>query len=46
MDKRFLQINTYGLNERKVKGVTSQTMQFDEEAVRELKKILENEFHE
>jgi hypothetical protein len=46
MDKRFLQINTYRLNERKVKGVTSQTTQFDEEAVRELKKILENEFHE
>jgi hypothetical protein len=44
--QKFLQINTYGSTERKVKGVTSQTMQFDEEAVRELKKILENEFKE
>jgi hypothetical protein len=44
--QKFLQINTYGSNERKVKGVTGQTIQLDEEEVKELKKTLENKFQE
>ena len=41
--KRYLQIDTYGSERRKIKGETSQCLQFDESCALELKRIIEDE---
>lgn len=41
---RYLQIETLGTSQRKVVGVVSQTLQFDQAAITELKRILATEF--
>lgn len=40
----YIQINTYGSNNRKVKGVASQTIQLSEEVVNQLQTIFKSEF--
>jgi hypothetical protein len=42
--ERYLQIETLGSAERQVVGVPSQTIQFDQAAIAELKRILATEF--
>lgn len=39
--KKFLQIDTYGSNQRKIKGKKSQSIRFSEEAISQLKNIIE-----
>jgi hypothetical protein len=39
--KRYLQLETFGSPTRKLKGKTSQSVQFDETSLRELKRIIE-----
>ena len=41
--EKYLQINTYGSAERKVKGVPSQTIRFSPEAIAQLREILAQE---
>ncbi len=41
---KLLQIDTYGSNSRKLRGKTSQTIRFSTEALRQLKRILANDF--
>ncbi len=40
--EKFLQIDTYGSKERKLKGKKSQTIRFTPKAIKSLKDILEN----
>ena len=42
--KRYLQIDTYGSPHRVFTGSKSQSIQFDEDSIRELKTILDREF--
>jgi hypothetical protein len=42
--RKYIQLVTYGTNERQVRGGASQTTQFDEAAARQLKAIIENTF--
>jgi hypothetical protein len=42
--KRYLQIDTYGSERRKISGKKSQTVQFDEQSANALKKLLEETF--
>ena len=37
---RFLQIDTYGSENRQIKGKKSQSIRFDEKAIKQLKEIL------
>lgn len=39
---RYLQLDTHGSDERKMTGKLSQTLQFDGQRARQLKRILEN----
>ncbi|MGG0643535.1 hypothetical protein ABE021_06300 [Sporosarcina gallistercoris] len=39
----YIQINTYGSSDRKIKGIASQTIQLSEEVVNELQMIFKNE---
>ena len=39
--KRYLQLETFGSPTRKLKGKTSQSVQFDETSLRELQRIIE-----
>lgn len=43
-DGKFLQIDTYGSNKRQIRGKKSQSFRLSEEAINELKIILEKEF--
>jgi hypothetical protein len=43
--RKYLQINTYGSNERKVIGKVSQSIQFDEKAMRKLLNIIKIEIN-
>ena len=43
---RYLQLDTYGSEHRKIKGKTSQSLQFDAEAARQLRKVIEATFPE
>ncbi|RKD26048.1 hypothetical protein BEP19_02445 [Ammoniphilus oxalaticus] len=42
--EKYIQINTYGSKERQVKGVASQSIQFNKSSVRQLLEIIGNEF--
>ena len=42
--RKLLQISTYGRDSRQDRGKLSQTVQFDEEAARELFSIMKSEF--
>jgi hypothetical protein len=42
--KRYFQIDTYGSPDREIKGKKSQTIQFDEDAARELFNLIKAEF--
>lgn len=42
--RKYVQINTYGSSDRKEKGVVSQTIQLSEEAINQLKRIVEKGF--
>jgi hypothetical protein len=42
--ERYLQIDTYGSNEREIPGKVSQTIQLDEHGARQLKKLIEQSF--
>ena len=42
--KRYLQIDTYGSRDRAIPGKKSQSIQFDDDSVRQLKAILDREF--
>lgn len=42
--RKYLQLDTYGSHERKLKGKKSQTIQLGEKAARELLRILAREF--
>jgi len=42
--KRYLQIDTYGSAQRKIRGKKSQTIQLNEQSVRQLKKLLDENF--
>ncbi len=41
--KKYIQINTYGSKERKLKGDVSQTIQLSEDLIKKLQDIIENE---
>lgn len=41
---KYLQINTYGSDGRQIPGKTSQTIQFSEESIKQLKEIIEMHF--
>ncbi|WNR45122.1 hypothetical protein [Paenibacillus roseipurpureus] len=41
---KLFQINTWGSEDRKIKGQASQTIQFNEESARELVRILQDEY--
>ncbi len=43
--RRFIQIDSYGRDEREIPGKKSQTIQLDRGSAQELYKILKNEFH-
>jgi hypothetical protein len=43
--RRFIQIDSYGRDEREIPGKKSQTIQLDRDSAQELYKILKNEFH-
>ena len=43
-NKRYVQINTYGSNNRKIQGIASQSIQLSEDTIIQLKKILDEEF--
>jgi hypothetical protein len=43
--KNYVQINTYGSKNREAKGVVSQTIQFSEDAVKQLHEIIQKEFN-
>jgi hypothetical protein len=40
----YLQVDTYGSNQRKIAGKKSQSIRFAPEAIRELRQILDTEF--
>lgn len=40
--RRYLQLETFGSPVRKLTGKTSQSMQFDEDSLRELKRIIDS----
>ncbi len=40
--KKFLQLDTYGSATRKLKGKKSQSLQFNEKSLRDLKKIIDS----
>ncbi|WJY27527.1 MULTISPECIES: hypothetical protein [Sporosarcina] len=42
--RKYIQINTYGSNDRKVQGSVSQTIQMSEEVIKQLKEILDNQY--
>ena len=42
--KKFLQLDTYGSSDRENPGKVSQSLQFSEKAISELKKLIEREF--
>jgi len=42
---KYLQIDTYGSSSRKIKGKKSQSLQFSEQSLRELKGIIEKYLH-
>ena len=42
--KKYLQIDTYGSDEREISGKISQSIQFSQEAIEQLKKILLQHF--
>ena len=42
--KKYLQINTFGSNEREHRGNTSQTIQFSEESLEQLEQIIRDHF--
>ena len=44
--KSFIQIDTFGSKQRKIKGAKSQTMRFNKEIAIQLKKILQENFPE
>ncbi len=40
--EQYLQIDSFGSKSRQVKGAKSQTMQFSEEGMRQLKKVIDD----
>jgi hypothetical protein len=44
--QRYLQLDTYGSNTRKILGKKSQSIRFSQEAIVELKEILEKNFQD
>jgi hypothetical protein len=40
----YLQLDTYGSNDRQIPGKTSQSLQLDREAAQQLKQLLERSF--
>ena len=42
--RRYLQIDTYGSAQRKIRGMKSQTIQLDEQTARQLKRLLDENF--
>jgi hypothetical protein len=42
---KYLQIDTYGSSSRKIKGKKSQSLQFNEKSLKELKGIIEDFTH-
>lgn len=42
--KKYFQLDTYGKNDREIKGKISQSLQLDEESAKFLVKLLVNEF--
>lgn len=44
VDGRYLQIDTYGSNERKIPGKKSQSIRFAPEAIAQLKTLLQRHF--
>jgi hypothetical protein len=42
--KTYLQLDTYGSKQRKLRGKISQTLQFNEQAAKELMRIIEETF--
>ncbi len=42
--KKYLQLDTYGSDDRKLTGKTSQSIQFSTEAIKQLKELLLKEF--
>lgn len=43
--RRFIQIDSYGRDEREIPGKKSQTIQLDRDGAQQLYRILQNEFH-
>jgi hypothetical protein len=41
-NKKYLQIDTYGSDQRSIPGKVSQSIQFSPDAIKQLKKILES----
>ena len=42
--KKYLQIDTYGSDDRQIPGKVSQSIQFSPDAIEQLKKILQEKF--
>ncbi|MHA6259121.1 hypothetical protein ACXYMX_04300 [Sporosarcina sp. CAU 1771] len=42
--EKYIEVTTYGSKNREFKGKASQIMQFDREAINQLKKIIEKEY--
>ncbi len=42
--KKYLQLDTYGSDDREITGKVSQSIQFSPEAIKELKQLLAKEF--
>ena len=42
--RRYLQLDTYGSSRRVIPGKVSQTLQFDEDGARRLKRLIEQTF--
>jgi hypothetical protein len=43
--RRFIQIDSYGRDEREIPGKKSQTIQLDRDGAQQLYRILQNAFH-
>jgi hypothetical protein len=43
--RRFIQIDSYGRDEREIPGKKSQTIQLDRDSAQQLYRILKKEFH-
>ena len=42
--EKYLQLDTFGSNDREIAGKVSQSIQFSPDAIKQLKKILDREF--